>query len=238
MVEATADVRFDLDPYQILLQTTDGTLWTQTPLQPIADATIPPLTNQALAPGSRISGTLAFTLPADSILARVLYQPSANRYITLATVAENPAPALGESVEIVDAEGGTSEVTVTEVVDPFLDHDPGSPPEPGTRYVAAVVSVENTSDGRFTLDSYPFAIADTDGSVWSSTFLPRPADQVVVPDLVSRQLAPGDRVSGAIFFAVPEDAELAGIVLQPSSDQLLPLADLTATSGTPEADDD
>lgn len=244
-VEATADVRFDLDPYQILVQTTDGTLWDQTLLQPIADAAIPPLTNQALAPGSRISGTLAYTLPADSILARVLYQPSANRYVTLATIAVPRAPALGESVEITDAEGGTSEATVTEVVDPFLDHDPSTPPEPGTRYVAAVVAVENTSDGRFTLDSFPFAVADTDGSVWSSTFLSRPADQVVVPDLVSRQLAPGDRVSGAIFFAVPEDAKLAGVILQPSSDQLLPLADLTAgrsgalsAAGTPAAGED
>lgn len=244
-VEATADVRFDLDPFQILIQTTDGTLWDQTLLQPIENASIPTLTNQALAPGSRISGTLAFTLPADSILARVLYQPAANRYVTLATIAVPRAPLLGERIEIVDAEGGTSEATVTEVVDPFLDHDPSSPPEPGTRYVAAVLTAENTSDGRFTLDSFPFALTDTDGFVWSTTFLSRPADQVVVPDLASRQLAPGDRVTGVIFFAVPEDAELASVILQPSSDQLLPLADLTASQSgalsadaTPDADDE
>lgn len=243
--EAIADVRFDLDPYQFLLQATDGTLWAHTSLQPIADAVIPFLTSQALAPGSRISGMLVFTLPEDADVARVLYQPAPIRYISLATVTDTPAPGLGESAEITDADGGTSLAAVTEIIDPFLDFDPNYAPEPGVRYVAAMLTVENTSDGRFTLASFPFAISDADGYVWASSWIPRPADLIVVPDLDGRQLAPGDRISGVVFFEVPEDAVVTSVLLRPSSNQMLPIADLAgdrpsgASAGaTPAASDD
>ncbi len=238
--EATADVRFDLDPYQLLLQATDGTLWAHTSLQPIEDAVIPFLTSQALAPGSRISGMLVFTLPEDADVARVLYQPAPIRYISLATVTDTPAPGLGESVEITDADGGSSLAVVTEIIDPFLDFDPNYAPASGVRYVAATLTVENTSDGRFTLASFPFAISDADGYVWASSWIPRPADLIVVPDLDGRQLAPGDRITGVVFFEVPEDAVLTSVVLRPSSNQMLPIADLAGDrpSATPAASDD
>jgi hypothetical protein len=44
--------------------------------------------------------------------------------------------------------------------------------------------------------------------------------------VTSAQLAPGDRLSGAVVFVVPEGTGLAGIYTSPVSGQLLQLADL------------
>jgi hypothetical protein len=49
----------------------------------------------------------------------------------------------------------------------------------------------------------------------------------VIPDLGSNQLAPGDRITGALIFAVPADAALEAIYLSPASGQLIQLAGLT-----------
>jgi hypothetical protein len=48
----------------------------------------------------------------------------------------------------------------------------------------------------------------------------------LIPDITSAQLAPGDRLSGAVVFVVPEGIGLAGIYTSPVSGQLLQLADL------------
>jgi hypothetical protein len=133
---------------------------------------------------------------------------------------------LGDTVSIADSEGGTGSVTVTEVVDPLEDVDPSQAlPEDG-RFVMVTLAYENTSDDRFFVEPYGIVLRDADGNLWSATSVTRLEESEIVPDITSAQLAPGDRLSGAVVFVVPEGIGLAGIYTSPVSGQLLQLADL------------
>ncbi|MCA9880376.1 MAG: hypothetical protein KC442_21420, partial [Thermomicrobiales bacterium] len=54
----------------------------------------------------------------------------------------------------------------------------------------------------------------------------RTGDTLVVPDLSWTQLAPGDRLTGAVVFTVPASAQLTGLFTSPTGEQLVPLAAL------------
>jgi hypothetical protein len=169
---------------------------------------------------------VGFELPDAAAPARVYYQPESSRLIELAELVAMPHPAPGDAVELIDADGGMGTVTVVEIVDPYEDFDPTLTPPEGARFVLLTLTYENTSDARFDIEPYGLLLRDDEGNLWSSTSISRLAEEIVVPDLGSDQLAPGDRRSGVIGFAVPEDAGLAGLYLSPESSQLILLADL------------
>ena len=228
--DADAGNRFEIAPYTIVLQDDAGFLWTQASMPLAEDALVPELSGQTLGPGSRVTGVVGFQIPEGREPARVLYQPESSRVIPLLNLTGEEPPALGETVSIVDSEGGTGSVTVTEVVDPFEDVDPSqTPPEDG-RFVMVTLVYENTSDGRFFVEPYGLLLRDENGNLWSATSVTRLEETELVPDITSAQLAPGDRLSGAVVFVVPEGVGLAGIYTSPVSGQLLQLADLESGS--------
>jgi hypothetical protein len=228
--DADAGGRFEISPYTIVLQDDAGFLWNQASLPLPDDALIPELSSQTLGPGSRVTGVVGFVMPEDREPARVLYQPESSRLIPLLNLTGEEPPALGESVAIVDSEGGNGSVTVSEVVDPFEDVDPGQTPPEGGRFVMVTLVYENSSDGRFFVEPYGLLLHDEDGDLWSATSVTRLEESELVPDITSAQLAPGDRLSGAVVFVVPEGTGLAGIYTSPVSGQLLQLADLESGS--------
>jgi hypothetical protein len=224
--DADAGNRFDIAPSEIVLQDDAGFLWNQASMALAEDALIPELSSQTLGPGSRVTGVIGFVVPEGRTPARVLYQPESSRLIPLLDLTGAEPPALGEAVSIVDSEGGTGSVTVTEVVDPFEDVDPSQgAPEDG-RFVMATLVYENTSDGRFFVEPYGLLLRDASGNLWTATSVTRLEESELVPDITSAQLAPGDRLSGAVVFVVPADTGLAGLYTSPVSGQLLQLADL------------
>ena len=228
--DADAGNRFEIAPYTIVLQDDAGFLWTQASMYLAEDALIPELSGQTLGPGSRVTGVVGFQIPEGREPARVLYQPESSRVIPLLNLTGEESPALGETVSIVDSEGGTGSVTVTDVVDPFEDVDPGqTPPEDG-RFVMVTLAYENTSDGRFFVEPYGLLLRDENGNLWSATSVTRLEETELVPDITSAQLAPGDRLSGAVVFVVPEGVGPAGIYTSPVSGQFLQLADLESGS--------
>jgi hypothetical protein len=234
-VDADAGDRFEVTPWAIVLQDSDGFIWNQGSVFFASDMLIPELTSQTLAPGSRITGVVGFVLPETVDPARVFYQPESNRLITLAELSTVPPPALGETIGLADTNGGTGTVTVTEVVDPFGEFDPAYPPEPGTRFVAFTLVYENTGAGRFDIEPYGLLLRDANGNLWYPASLFRSTESIVVPDLTSDQLAPGDRLSGLVAFAVPDGVGLAGLHLSPTSSQLLTLARLGDAADQPLA---
>jgi hypothetical protein len=228
--DADAGNRFDITPYAIVLQDDAGFLWNQASMVLADDALIPELSSQTLGPGSRVTGVVGFVVPEGRTPARVLFQPDSSRFIPLLNLTGEEPPVLGESVAIVDSEGGNGSVTVTEVVDPFEDVDPSqTPPEDG-RFVMVTLVYENTSDGRFFVEPYGLLLRDANGNLWSATSVTRPEESELVPDITNAQLAPGDRLSGAVVFVVPAGTDLAGIYTSPVSGQLLQLADLESGS--------
>jgi hypothetical protein len=224
--DADAGNRFDITPYSIVLQDDAGFLWNQASLALADDALIPELSSQTLGPGSRVTGVVGFVVPEGRAPAQVLYQPESSRFIPLLNLTGEESPALGDTVSIADSEGGTGSVTVTEVVDPLEDVDPSQAlPEDG-RFVMVTLAYENTSDDRFFVEPYGIVLRDESGNLWSATSVTRLEESEIVPDITSAQLAPGDRLSGAVVFVVPEGIGLAGIYTSPVSGQLLQLADL------------
>jgi Domain of unknown function (DUF4352) len=228
--DADAGNRFEISPYTIVLQDDAGFLWNQGSMPLPDDALVPELSSQTLGPGSRVTGVVGFVVPEGREPARVWYQPESSRAIPLLNLSGEEPPALGETVSIVDSEGGSGSVTVSEVVDPFTDIDPGQTSPEGARFVMLSLVYENTSDGRFFVEPYGLLLRDEDGNLWNSTSVTRLEETELIPDITSAQLAPGDRLSGAVVFVVPEGTGLAGIYTGPVSGQLVQLADLESGS--------
>jgi hypothetical protein len=228
--DADAGNRFDISPSEIVLQDDLGFVWTQASINLAEDALIPELSSQTLGPGSRVTGVVGFVVPEGRTPERVLYQPESSRVIPLLSLTGEEPPALGETVAIVDSEGGSGSVTVTDVIDPFEDVDPSQGAPEGGRFVMVTLVYENTSDGRFFVEPFGLLLRDENGNLWSSTSVTRLEETELIPDITSAQLAPGDRLSGAVVFVVPEGTALAGIYTSPVSGQLLQLADLESGS--------
>jgi hypothetical protein len=154
-----------------------------------------------------------------------------------ATLAQDDAdigpagqPPIGTPVPFVSEEGNEiGLITVTEVVDPFSDFDPNSPPDAGFRFVEIGLQVEAT--GRRPLEFYPYYIylQDSDGFLYTTAYLFR--DSALTeerPDFTADTVAAGDSVTGYLYFSVFEDAEIVRVVYTDYSSRLLFLADLTA----------
>jgi hypothetical protein len=167
--------------------------------------------------------------------ARVYFQPVSSRLVLLAELVATTLPAIGTAVPYTDSDGGTGQVTVREIVDPFTGVDPSYPVPDGSRYVYAALTFENTSDGAFHSDSYALLLQDANGDLWSPEYVTRTGETLVVPDLSWTQLAPGDRLTGAVVFAVPADAQLTGLYSSPTGEQLVPLAAASGSSTPADA---
>lgn len=141
------------------------------------------------------------------------------------------ANQVGQPVTIYNAAGDeVAEITVTEVIDPFEDYEEFSPPTEGQRYLLVAVTVENTGDAPFDMESYYLYLLDSLGRATSPTFALRTQDSMdEYPDLVTGPIDSGDEISGAIIFAVPTDTDLVQIVYWAYTDvqQLYLLADIS-----------
>ncbi len=230
-IDADMGERFDIGYGTVVLQDDAGFLWDQISLYLPDDALIPELSSDTLGPGSRVSAIVGFTVPEGREPARVFYQPESSRLVDLAELSGQSAPTIGDTVPIVDSEGGAGSVTVTEVADPFEGFDPTQPPPDGSRLVLITLEYENSSDGRFFLEPYGLVLRDANGDLWTSASINRAEETEIVPDLTNTQLAPGDRVSGVVAFAVPEEIGLSGIFTGPVSGQLIQLAALGENGG-------
>lgn len=140
------------------------------------------------------------------------------------------APTVGQEeaapVPYLDAQGtqlGT--ILIREIADPFTGFDPASPPAEAQRYVLLTATFEAAEDQSFPTDPYQVQLLDTNGILYYPTWVPRPAEDTL-PDLQSQDLAPYDRVSGAIGYVVPADTALSRIVYRGDGSRLMTLAEL------------
>jgi hypothetical protein len=145
------------------------------------------------------------------------------------------AAELGTAVTYIDQEGVEhGEVAVTEIFDPFTDYDEGYEPAEGTRYVVLHVSFEATGEASFDADPNDLLLRDSDGYLWSPASVNR-GSEPAMPDAQSQTMAVGNKISGAVGFNVPEDAEISEIYYQPESGHLILLADLAGADRVPAA---
>lgn len=222
--EAAEDQSLTADPYQVVLQDSDGYLRWGTWVPRVQPVTVPDLQNQALAPGDRISGVIGYLVPDRATTAAILYSPEWNRWIPLMRGAATPGPAVGDAVPATDAAGvvhGTA--TIRELSDPYTGHDPNQPPAEGMRYVLLTVAFEAAEDQTLNVDPYGIVLQDANGMLYNTAWVPRPPEDTM-PDLQAQLLSPGDRVSGRVGFSVPVGAELVAVQWAPESNRFVPLA--------------
>lgn len=85
-IENSGDGLFAVNPTAFGLRDVQGYLWGTTSVQRGENIVVPDLQFQDLAPGSRISGIVGFELPVGVEIADVLYQPTSDRIIFIATL--------------------------------------------------------------------------------------------------------------------------------------------------------
>lgn len=147
-----------------------------------------------------------------------------------ATFAQSGA-TVGTEVPLVDDQGVThGTIQVKELNDPFTGFDPARPAEAGSRYVGLIVVFTAADDQSFDTNPYYVLVRDTDGNLYTTQYLPRPADDPI-PDLQSQSLAPGNRISGFVGYTLPADAAIDDIVYTTTSYIALPLVDVDPAPG-------
>lgn len=150
-------------------------------------------------------------------------------------VANPPAtgadPAVGDSVPYIGSDGQEwARVTVEEVIDPFDDYDASSgAPDRGNRWVALRITVEDTGSKAVEVSSFDFIVQDDQGFLYGNSFISRTEEQEAAePEFEDANLAPGDSVTGLLFFQVVDDAQLSHIFWEPDSGRLVTLANVAA----------
>lgn len=224
--EASEDTSFPADPYQVQLLDADGYLHYMSWVPRPADAPLPDLQSQELAPFDRVSGVIPFVLPVDAPVVRIVYRGDGNRFMTLAELGETGSVAVGEPREVTGVEGApVGSITLREVMDPFTGADPASPPAEGLRYVGLDVAFQAAEDQAFWPNPGGMLIVGTDGVTYWPTWIPRP-QPYLLQDVQSTPLSPGDRVSGFVGYALPEGVGIDAVLYNGEYDRFLSVADL------------
>lgn len=140
-------------------------------------------------------------------------------------------PSVGDTVSYIGSDGDEwAQVTVKDVTDPFEDYDADfGEPERGNHWVALEITVVASGDKAVEVSPYDFVIQDEQGFLYGDSFISRSDEQEAdAPELEDANLAPGDEVSGLLFFQVIDDAQLAHIFWQPDSGRLVTIANVAS----------
>lgn len=223
--EAAEDQAFPTDPYQVQLQDANGFLYYPQWVPRPADAVVQELQSQNLSPFDRVSGVIPYVLPQDASIVRILYRAD-GRLMPIADLGDTGSVAVGEPKVITDAAGAPlGSVMVRAVADPFTEHDPGSPPPDGSRYVMLETAFEAAVDQAIWANPGSIGLVGMDGTVYWPTWVPRP-QPYLLQYLESTPLSPADHISGVIGFAVPQGVEIASVVYNYEGSRFLPVVDL------------
>jgi hypothetical protein len=224
--EAAEDQAFPTDPYQMQLLDSNGYLHFAQHVPRPADAVVPDLQSQTLAPFDRVSGVIPYVLPAEAEVVQVVYRGDGRRLMPIARLGDPGTVAVGEPKGITDATGTThGTVTVREVTDPFMDFDPNGPPAEGLRYVLADIAFDAAEDQAIGAIPTSVGLVGADGMVYWPAWVPRP-QPFLLQNLEAQPMSPGDRVSGVIGFAIPQGVVIEGVVYNPEGNRFISLVDL------------
>jgi hypothetical protein len=131
---------------------------------------------------------------------------------TIVTVPPTTVPAtqLGGSLDLSDSSGATIRVLLSQLVNPAQSADQFTTPDVGSHFVAAVMTITNTSGSAIT-DFYPdgdTTVIGSDNQSYTSTF-----------DTVSEcadfndgsGLAPGESTTGCVAFQIPNNVGVSEV---------------------------
>ena len=208
----------DSPAYSLSLGTDEGLLISQAYLSLADDSDIEELSTDEILGGDSTTGTLFYQLP-DDVEIGGLYYNAYGYYTLLADVSGTAAPAVGDEVTAYTLEGEEyAAVSITDYQDPFEDYGEYSAPSSGERIIAVTVSGENliTNDG---IDFGPsqFQILTGEGIIYGTAYGVEPGEDSDVEVLEDGRIGGGDSAEGTIFFVLPEETEVSGIIFSPDS---------------------
>ena len=215
----------DAPIYDLSLQTTQGLLYRSTYVGLDDDTDITELENDDILGGESATGTLFYVLAEDDEIGG-FYFTAFGSFTLLADVSGSSSPAVGETVTAYNESGDElAAVTVTDYVDPFEDYDRFSEPEDGSRIVAITVEVENlvTNDG-LDFERNGFSLQTTEGLLVGYAFV-TPDEDSGIEEFEDTRIGGGDTAEGTIFFVLPEDLEVSGIIFQPDTGIVVNIGD-------------
>ncbi|HYI13771.1 MAG TPA: DUF4352 domain-containing protein [Thermomicrobiales bacterium] len=106
-------------------------------------------------------------------------------------------------------ENSRVKVTITEIMDPAEVTGTIFSPEPGNRWFAIYVTMEATGSG--IANTGEWWLTTTDGAEFTNMFTLGD-----VPEIGYTPIEPGTTTEGRVMFEIPEDAEVAWILLSPT----------------------
>ncbi len=232
-IEGTGEDGIEVYTPSIWLQDATGALWGESlPCCFMDEFPEPALTITTVGQGSRISGYMGYTIPADAQVQAVVYQPD-DGVILIPADAGSPRPAIGTPVNVVGAEDSQVTATVTKVEDPYKGFAKDDKPPKGARYVMVTASFENTGDSAFDFQLNGNLLRDTRGALWAPTDI-TPRKKPKLGELDSIDLGRGNLVTGRLGYQIPADVELEGIYYQ-GGGHLTRVAALADAGATPTA---
>ncbi len=208
----------DSPAYYLSLGTDQGLLASQAYVSLPDDSNVEELTTDAILGGESATGTLFYQLP-DGVEIGGLYYTGYGYYTLLADVSGTASPAVGDDVTAYTVEGDEyAAVSITDYVDPFEDYGEYSAPSSGERIIAVTVAGENLipNDG---IDFGPgqFQILTGEGLIFGTAYGVEPGADSDVEVLEDGRIGGGDSAEGTIFFVLPEEAEVSGVIFSPDS---------------------
>jgi hypothetical protein len=229
---------FEVNPSDVSLVDADGFRYAQGGLYRGSESAPPDLEyNGELAPGDEATGLIGFQVLNGVEIAEVIYAPDSDRLISLVDRHTDP-PAVGTTVAFLGVEGTEAgQITIEDVVDPFANYDPSSPPQRGSHYVLVTVTLANTGTRPLDVDPGDLYLVDADGFVVGDANIRRP-DNATPPDFDRAELAPGAETTGVIGYQVLNGTTPAAVVYLPDNDRLITAAVLGEAAGprpTPRA---
>jgi Domain of unknown function (DUF4352) len=139
-----------------------------------------------------------------------------------------PVPPEGTGVTIYGEDGQPEGIiSVSRVVEPYVDYEPSSSPRSGYHYMMAMITVTSTSDTTMKINNHQFYVVDSYGFDYFDEQLERDAtSREAKPDFAGGLFKPGESKSGALFFMVFDGAQIDLIHYEPFHTRLATILDL------------
>lgn len=197
------------------------------------------------------TGTFFYLLPDDTEIDGIYYSGQGSHSI-LADVDGKGSPTVGDEVTVYDRDRQAYAVlSITSYQDPFEGSDQGDAPETGSRMVSMTVSGANLTRNAIEFGLSQFFVLALDGILVPPTPVDSVANSQVAPLEFITEVGGGESVEGTVFFVLPKDVEVAGIIFSPEPgivvnignpgirDDATPAADTpdsgTSVTGTPRS---
>lgn len=228
---AADDQQLDANQYSVVIRDTDGYLYVPQFVPRPADDPIPDLQSQTLAPGNRISGFVGYILPEGAAIDEVVYTTSTYVALQLVDVDTTPAPAIGQPIDLTAKDGSQGRFTLT-ITDPFTSTT--STPAEGMRFLGLGTVIENIGASVFEADPTDLYLRSATGALYYPVGFALETTSTL-PYLQAQSLAPGDRISGLVGYAIPVGETIVAVDLWPDSARRVTLAAVSGGGPAPTA---